>query len=94
MNISNYSKAQVLAALYNNSKPQGMGMLHFNPTPMTEAEAQEMLDDGQTYFDYVQGRVMKIDLSDDEMDTYLYNRDLGQGAAERVIAGLNKIEKV
>lgn len=25
-------KAKVLAALYNNSKPQGLGFLHFNPT--------------------------------------------------------------
>ena len=91
MNISNYNKADVLAALYNASKPQGMGMLHFNPSKMTQEQAQEMLDSGQTYFDYVQGRVMKIDLSGDELDSYLYDRDLGQGACQRVIDSLSPV---
>ena len=55
---------------------------------MTEAEAQELLDSGQTYFDYLKGRVMKIDLSgDSELDPRLYDRDNGAGAAERAIAG-------
>ena len=31
------SKAAVLAALYNASKPQGMGFLQFNPKPMDES---------------------------------------------------------
>lgn len=77
-------KAAVLAALYNNSRPQGMGFLHYDPTDMTEAEAQALLDEGQTYFDYLKGRVMKVDLSGDELTrTDLYNRDNGPGAAEQ-----------
>lgn len=39
--------------------------------------------------DYLHGRVMKINLkSDTEFDPRLYNRDLGEGAAERVIQSL------
>jgi len=88
MNIKGISKAKILAALYNASRAQGMGLLHYNASLMTETEAQTLLDSGQTYFDYLQGRVMKIDLSGDELRTGLYDRDNGQGAAERAIAPL------
>jgi len=89
MNIEGMNKAKILAGLYNNSRPLGMGMLHFTPEDMTEETAQKLLDDGQTYFDYLQGRVMKIDLSKDELRTDLYNRDNGEGSAERVIELIN-----
>lgn len=87
MNISKYNKADVLRILYNNSKPQGMGFLHFDPIDMTKKQAQDLLDDlgPLKYFDYLKGRVMKIDLSNDELDTRLYNRDNGIDAAEKAI---------
>ena len=75
-----------MATLYNNSTPQGMGFLHYHPKNMTTEEAQSLLDEGQTYFDYVNGRVMKIDLSSDELKTDLYDRDNGQGAASAALA--------
>jgi hypothetical protein len=78
-------KAKVLAVLYNNSQPLGMGMLHFTPEDMTEEQAQSLLDDGQTYFDYLKGRVMKVDLSKDDFTPRLYDRDNGEGAASRAI---------
>ena len=78
-------KSAVLAALYNASKPQGMGFLEFDPAPMTEKEAEELLKYG-TYFDYLKGRIMKVDLkNDDEFDERLYDRDNGLGAAQIVI---------
>jgi len=88
MNISNMNKAEVLATLYNNSKPLGMGFMQFTSEGMTTQEAQELLDSGQVYFDYLKGRVMKIDLSGNELDTWLYNRDNGDNAAEKVLAKL------
>lgn len=81
-------QAAVLAALYNNSKPLGLGILHYDPTPMTVEEAQALLDSGQTYFDYHKGRVMKVLIEGDTLDTYLYDRDNGAGAAARAIAGI------
>ena len=77
-------RAKALAALYNASQPLGMGFLHFNPTPMTENEAEEILKK-QTYFDYLSGRVMKVDLSGDEFYPGFYDRDNGQGAARRAL---------
>ncbi len=89
MDISKMNKAEVLATLYNNARTQGMGILHYTPEDMTKEEAQKLLDDGQTYFDYMKGRVMKIDLSKDELNTRLYNRDNGENAAEKALAVLS-----
>jgi hypothetical protein len=81
IDISKLNKAEVLAALYNNSRQQGIGCL--NPDgqyQMTVEEAGNELKRG-TYFDYLRGRVMKVDLSGDTLRTALYDRDNGHGAA-------------
>ena len=87
IDLKGLNKAVVLAALYNASKPQGMGFMHYDPTPMTVEQAEELLNQG-TYFDYLMGRVMKIDLGSDTLDTWGYDRDNGEGAAQRAIASL------
>lgn len=82
-------KAEVLAALYNASHPQGLGFLHFSPPyPMSIEQAEALLAKG-AYFDYLQGRVMKVDLSGDELDPRLYDRDNGAGAAQRAIDSIS-----
>lgn len=90
LSLTGLNKAAVLAALYNASKPQGLGFLHYDPTPMTVDEAKRILDGGATDFDYLKGRVMKIDLSGDALNPRSYDRDNGQGAAERAIAEVRK----
>jgi len=80
-------KGKLLAALYNASKPQGMGFMHYNPEPMTAEEARALLADN-TYFDYLKGRVMKVRIEGDELNPRLYDRDNGQGAAAYVIEQL------
>jgi hypothetical protein len=93
INITGLNKAAVLAALYNASRPQGMGFLQYTPEPMTIEQAEALLDSGQTYFDYLQGRVMKVDLSnDDSFNDRLYDRDNGEGAAAIAIASLRATE--
>lgn len=100
INIKNRNKADVLASLYNKSQPLGMGMLHFTPEDMTTSEAQEYLDDRgkgpenppRIYFDYLKGRVMKVNLtSDEEFDGGLYDRDNGQGAAQQAVNDVPEI---
>lgn len=89
INIKGKNKAKVLAALYNHSRPQGMGMLHFTPEDMTQEQAQKELDltkEHNNRFDYLYGRVMKVRLDGDEFDPRLYDRDLGKGAATLAIS--------
>ncbi len=89
INIKGLSKAAVLAALYNASKIQGMGYLQAKPGQMTEAMAEQELEASpDKYFDYLHGKVMKIDLRGDTLRTGLYDRDNGEGAAERAIKHL------
>ena len=88
INIEGLEKAEVLMVLYNRAKTQGLGMLHYTPDPMTKEVAVTLLEKG-TYFDYVQGRVMKVNLkSDIEFEEYLYDRDNGDAAAASAISFL------
>lgn len=93
INLKGLNKADVLAALYNASKPQGMGFMQYDPRPMTREQAQILLDEGQTDFDYLIGRVMKIKLSGNELDPQGYDRDNGRGTAERAISSLRSTGK-
>ena len=70
--------------LFNASKPQGFGYLQKFKDPMTIEEARELLEDGSR-FDYVRGRVMKVNLSGDTLKTVLYDRDNGEGAARQAL---------
>lgn len=101
VNIEGLDKAELFAALYNNAKPLGMGMLRYNPTPLTKESAAELMGLGDDsarmfpgfkkpslYFDYVNGRPMKINLEGDETDSWGYNRDQGEGEVERIVAEL------
>jgi hypothetical protein len=87
IDLKGANKAEVLVALYNNSRPLGMGFLHFDPKPMGVEEAERLLGIG-SYFDHLKGRVMKVDLSKDSLDPWLYDRDNGDGAAARALEGV------
>ena len=88
MNIKGLNKAEVLAVLYNASQVQGMGIFQADGRVMTIEDAGCILDErrGDTYFDYLKGKVMKIDVGVDELNTRLYNRDNGEGAAEKALS--------
>lgn len=89
IDISKLDKAEVLAALYNRARTQGMGVLHYTPVDMPIETARELTAMGKhLYFDYVNGRVMKVNLSGDEFNPALYDRDNGEGAAASVLARL------
>ena len=85
INTENMNTTEVFAELYNASHPQGLGFLQATAEDMTVDEAQTLLDSGHTYFDYLHGRVMKINLSSNELNTALYDRDNGPGAAARAL---------
>lgn len=80
LDISGLDKVDVLLALYESARPQGMGFMHFRDEPMPRGEAKALLE-RQSYFDYLHGRVMKVNLKGDVLKTALYDRDNGEGAA-------------
>lgn len=107
IDISGIDKAELLAALYNRARPQGMGFLHFTPEDMTIEQASKELDRGDDStrmfgprsghrplaFDYLRGRAMKIDISGDTLNPWGYDRDNGTGMAARIVAGLREGER-
>ena len=86
ISLQGLDKAEVLAALYNGARAQGMGFFQYDPKPMTKEEAAQQFGNG--FFDYLNGRVMKVNLAGDMLDPWAYDRDNGQGAAERIVNAL------
>lgn len=78
---------EVLCALYNKSRPLGLGFLQFTPGDMSVEEAREFLQSTGGYADYVKGRVIKVKLPADaeSFSPCLYDRDNGEGAALRAL---------
>lgn len=50
--------------VYELSVPQGLGFLHFTPSPLTDEEAKQLVNDDDNYIaldmDYVKGRACKM----------------------------------
>lgn len=93
VNIKDLDKAEVLFALWRGSHAQGMSFLGMMNGGLTLEMAEEMVgelkeNNCRLYFDYVQGHVIKCDISGDEFDPRLYDRDCGEGRAAEVIEAL------
>lgn len=94
IDISNKDKAEVLAALYNYSKPIGMGIVQYDPTPMTVEVARMVLEKMGYYFDYLKGRTMKVNLEGDTIWVYRYNADNNHpDLAQKAISTCKNIDK-
>lgn len=89
VDLKGLDKAAVLAALYNGAKPLGASFLQYDPTPMNIEEARALLEKTKG-FDYLNGRVMKVDLSGDQMESRLYDRDNGENSAKAFIDSLRE----
>lgn len=95
MNTYGLSKEEILCALYDSAKPFGLGILHFEPEDMSIACAKSLFSSnvkkdisGKSYyyFDYVKGRLIKTSIEEDgSFDAHLYERDYGEGSAEKAI---------
>lgn len=89
INIAKLDKAEVLIALFYASQKIQLGQV-VNGLSMEKARSLLV---GDCYFDYLNGFVMKVDLSSDEVETWLYDRDLGAGAFEAAISQLQVVKK-
>lgn len=93
VDITGLDKARLLAALYGGARAQGMGFLQYVPGPMSIDEAREHIAacfGGRLKFDYLKGRVLKVNITGDTMNTALYNRDNGDGFAEYIVQQLRE----
>ncbi len=101
LDVSDIKPEDLLAALYNAVSPSGMGFLQARPGDMTPEQASALLNGDEqesdypidrcrkkgkpAYFDYLYGRCLKVEINGKTLRTGLYDRDYGQGAAQRVV---------
>ena len=85
IDITGLDKAEVLHALYHRSRYQGLGLYAAVIKYSVEDARRDYAASESKYFDYLYGRVLKVDLSKDSFDSRLYDRDCGEGAAEEAI---------
>ena len=91
VDISGLDKAHVLMALFNDASAQGRGYLRDHEKDMDLKEATVIIASGKLSFDYVRGRVLKVELSGNAFSSRLYDRDNGEGAAQRAIDKLKDV---
>ena len=88
ISIAGLEKGAVLAVLFNSATSRSLGSLNAHPKPMTSVIGAKVFEEVGPHFDYLQGRVLKVDLSGDEFDEALYDRDNGAGTASAAIIAL------
>lgn len=65
IDVTGVDMVELVKKAYELSRPQGMGMLHFDPTPLTDEEAKILIEegeDGEVHLDYVRGRACKFNV--------------------------------
>lgn len=85
INVSGIPKARLLQALYNNCFAASLtGKMSLDQAEGIISKSPDL------YFDYIGGCCIKTDLAGDVIDTWLYDRDNGEGAAYRALKPLLK----
>ena len=86
VNISMLDKKKVFKVLYESAVPMDLGFMTEFEEPLSSEEIDEFFSNSQNgYFEYVQGRLLKVDLSVDILDTTNFNATHGENAAEKAI---------
>lgn len=88
INIKGMNKANVLQALFNHSKQQGLGVLDESGRKSMSIDDAKSIVEQSLRFDYLRGRVLKVDISGDQFNEWCYDRDNGQGAALQAIESI------
>lgn len=83
VNIQGLDKVELLHALWSNQKSASFFTMSGIPSP--QFDHQEANTAVLERIDYFCGRAIKCDLSKNEVDPGLYDRDAGQGTFEKIV---------
>jgi hypothetical protein len=90
LDISGLNKVELLKRLWEKQIVAGFFKFSGLPSPaFDKKEAESAVKKG--YIDYFCGRAIKTDLSKNEVDTWLYNRDAGNNVFEEIVEVMRKI---
>lgn len=97
IDIARIPKAVLLMELFNAMPPAESGPYRGVKMTMTRKRAMKFIKSRRAYqdrfpfeFRELEGRLIEIDITTGEFDPWLYNRDNGEGVAERVVKELRK----
>lgn len=76
-------KVDLLKGLWENMNPASFFTMNGFPTP--EFDEKLALSAVEEYIDYFQGRCIKTNISGTEVDPWLYDRDAGKDAFQKVV---------
>ncbi|KAL6232430.1 hypothetical protein BDW75DRAFT_242958 [Aspergillus navahoensis] len=92
--IGDLNKEDLIAALWSRSKPAAFFAMSGLPAPpFNKEDALRQAEQLNWCFDYLQGRVIKSDLSGEEADPWGYDRDNGAGAFREAVEGVRNKRK-
>jgi len=61
IDVTNADKIKMVKKVYDLSRPQGLGVIHFTTEPLTDEEAKSLINsDGTIDMDYIKGRACKF----------------------------------
>ena len=82
INIKGINKCDLVMALHAGSFNAQASIYFGSNPPLTPGDA--LAASGQ-YIDYLNGRVMKVDVSGNDFEPDIYDRDMGDGAAAKIV---------
>ena len=63
IDVTGVDMVELVKKAYELSRPQGLGMMHFTPDPLTDEQAKDFIqDNGEIHLDYVNGRACKFNV--------------------------------
>lgn len=78
IDITGSDLVAVVKAAYELSRPQGMGLMHFTPGPLSDEQAQQIVDQQSKTgrialsLDYVNGRAVKLTVFREDDKLFVY----------------------
>jgi hypothetical protein len=92
INIKNLNKVELLEKLWENQIIAGF--FTFNAVAAPQFDKKQAENAVTDHIDYFCGRAIKTDISKDEVVTYLYDRDAGQGKFESIVRAMRSADTV
>ena len=91
ISIKGLDKVELLKNLWQGQIPAGYFALSSVRGPAFNEETAK--EEVKKHIDYFCGRAIKTNLSGDEIDPYLYDRDAGKGKFAQIVDGMRKREQ-
>jgi hypothetical protein len=92
IDIKGIDKKALMRAMWKRSQTATFFMF-YTSVPAPDLDDEALTEATTRYVDYLCGRCIKTDISKDTANSYLYDRDMGQGALREIVDKLRDQKK-